>query len=257
MKKFFVSASLPVVLTILLFVLGCFYLLCDLFGYMFFPFNIYITNLILAAVIIFLTVRTFRNKKEKTKATTICCMALPPISIFFLYFKMEATNYREAHMLPFFVLGCITLICSMALFLTSGQGGSISLIFANGQRNGIKIGLGIVYVIVQIPFMLLLILLLLASNFVAVTVVTSEMSPNSVYLAEVISNDEGALGGSTHVKIWQQNCNINLLIGKLKKDPKRIYTGRWGDAFGMSLRWETDDILYIDNVRYEIKPDTP
>jgi hypothetical protein len=90
------------------------------------------------------------------------------------------------------------------------------------------------------------------SDFGKNTVIRAEMSPNSIYLAEVIDNDQGALGGATLVNVTKQNRNVYLLIGDLKKDAKEVYYGRWGESFEMTLRWETDNILYINENRYII-----
>ena len=79
------------------------------------------------------------------------------------------------------------------------------------------------------------------------------MSPNSVYIAEIIDSNQGALGGATLVSVTRQNRNISILIGELKKDSKVVYSGRWGEFETMTLRWETDEILYINENRYEIR----
>ena len=75
-------------------------------------------------------------------------------------------------------------------------------------------------------------------------VIKSEMSPNSVYLAEVIDADAGATGGSTLVKITRQ---------KYFRKSRIIYRGRWGEGERITLRWETDEILYINENKYVIK----
>ena len=96
-------------------------------------------------------------------------------------------------------------------------------------------------------------IMIVFSDFGGNKVVTSALSPNAKYLAEVISMDSGALGGDTVVNVTRQNYDINLFIGELKKDSKRIYHGKWGEFYDMTLRWETDEILFINEKRYLIE----
>jgi hypothetical protein len=80
-----------------------------------------------------------------------------------------------------------------------------------------------------------------------------ELSPNLIFLAEIIDSDAGALGGSTHVYVTRLNSDVNLFIGMLKKDRQRIYRGEWGEFEKMTLRWEGDKILYINEKQYFVK----
>ena len=116
----------------------------------------------------------------------------------------------------------------------------------------IRIGLWIIYTIILTFIFLLFFIALIISDFGKNTVIRTEMSPNSIYLVEVIYNDQGALGGATLVNVTRQNRDLYLIIGSIKKDAERIYAGRGSDSFGMTLRWETDNVLYINENRYVI-----
>ena len=74
------------------------------------------------------------------------------------------------------------------------------------------------------------------------TVMESKMSPNSVYLAEVIAADYGVMHGAMLVRVTRQNHPRNS---------REIYRGNW-DAL-ITLRWETDEILYINENKYVIR----
>jgi hypothetical protein len=78
------------------------------------------------------------------------------------------------------------------------------------------------------------------------------MSPNSLYLAEVIDVNGGvdASDGSRAAQVTRQGRNIYFFIGALIKSPQTIYNGynvKW------TLRWETDEILYFGDNKYVIK----
>jgi hypothetical protein len=243
----------PVSLALFLLVLLFFYLSIKILGYTFIPLNGLAANIFTAGIIIWLTINGMKNRSEKPKATAVFAAILPLISLIYLAFKSVSSDISgESHGLFYVYLtgkstliyvihACITLACSMIVF------------FSCGRRITVKIGLGIIYSIIMLFVCFLFFVMLIFSDFGKNTVIKSEMSPNSIYLAEVIDNDQGALGGATLVNITQQNRDINLLIGKLKKNPKQIYYGRWGESFEMNLRWETDEILYINEKRYLVE----
>jgi len=232
----------PVVLALFLLLLGCFYLFSKLFGYTFVSAYGLVLNIFSAAIIITLTVFGIIYRNEKTKLSAILSALLPLIAIFFIVSKDVASNDggTYTHIIFIIIHTCVTLICSLMV------------LFACGKGIAVKIVLGIIYIILFIPIFFVLLIMLFMWDFGQETVVKSAMSPNAVYLAEIVDSDQGALGGNTTVNVTQQGCDINLLIGQLKKDPKTIYVGRWGEFETMALRWETDEILYINGVRYII-----
>jgi len=127
------------------------------------------------------------------------------------------------------------------------------LFFSLVRNKSVKTRLGITYIVILSLISFIFLTGFLFSGLSQNTVVKSVISPNSAYLAEVIDNDQGALGGSTLVTVTQINKTLNLLIGELKKNPTRIYYGSWGEFDGMVIRWETDTTLYINGNKYEIK----
>ena len=78
------------------------------------------------------------------------------------------------------------------------------------------------------------------------------MSPNNIYLAEEIYSDQGALGGDLYVRITQQKRDIYLFIGELRKNPKLTISREEYRLGPGILRWDTDEVLYIDDDRYVI-----
>ena len=208
-------------------------------------------NILSASVIIWLTINGVQNRSYKTKSSVILSAVLPLIAITCLVLKSVSFEVSiESHGLysiysltekSTLVHACITLICSMVLFFSCGRGKMI------------RISLGIIYSISVLFLFFIFIIAFLFSDFGENKVVKSVVSPNDKFIAEVISIDQGALGGDTVVNVTRKHCDINFFIGKLKKDPKRIYHGRWGEFYDMTLRWETDALLYINDTKYDIK----
>ena len=244
-------SSIP--LAIFLLLLSGFYILIKLFKYSvaFIPPIGLIINAFSAGIIIWLTINGVRYRNEKTKASVVFSALLPLIALTYIVIKSVSFEVSiESHGLysiysltekSTIVHACITLICSMVLFFSCGRG------------KVTRISMGIFYSVGILFLCFMFYIALLFSDFGENKVVTSVASPNDKYLAEIVSIDQGALGGDTVVNITRQHRDINFLIGKLKKDPKRIYHGRWGEFYDMVLRWETDNILYINDIRYYIK----
>jgi hypothetical protein len=237
----------PATMAMYLLSIGFIYLLIKLLGYSFVPNNMTMFDRISFIIIVLVTINVIsnRNEKAKTEMANVCVKLLPLIAIFFVVAKAEVSGL---HILSYNA----ALICSMIIFYSCAQG--IIL----------KIVLSVLYFVsLALLYFFLLIALLLTSDeiprdddsgggFVSTTVVKSSMSPNSVYLAELIDGDAGATGGGTVVKITPLKGDINILFGVLKKDWQIIYRGRWGE-FNTNLRWETDEILYINEKKYVIK----
>lgn len=133
-----------------------------------------------------------------------------------------------------------TYLCTLAIF------------FSYGHERLEKFILGIIYSLLSAPIILITLFSITFGNFSNKTVVKSEMSPNSVYLAEIIDNDQGALGGRTYVTVTRPYRDLNILIGILKKRRMVIYSGEWVEFKGMTLKWKTDETLYINEKAYKI-----
>ena len=67
----------------------------------------------------------------------------------------------------------------------------------------------------------------------------------------MISDSEGALGGSTRVKVYKNN-DIDFLILEIRKPKKDIYVGNWGALSRVEMHWQTDDVLIINDVEYDM-----
>ncbi|MCK9478957.1 MAG: hypothetical protein M0R40_05580 [Firmicutes bacterium] len=230
-----------VALAVFLLAAGGFYLLTMLLEYTFVPFNTAMLNGSITVLILAFTFGGIRNRNEKIKLSNGFSMFLPLIAIFFVITKRTAVGTKEINTHLYITQSYLALICSMLMFLSSKV------------AKAVKFGLGLVYSFLFMMIFFILFISIFFFDFGSNTVVKSELSPNSIYLVEIIDNSQGALGGNTFVNVTRQSQNINLFVGELKKSPERIYTGRWGEFETMTLRWETDEILYINEKKYVIQ----
>ena len=191
------------------------------FAFIFYP------SIILSAIIIFLTVACVKKGTlEKI------CRFLPALSIAFILLNRAGING-----FAFFVLAVVTSACSLTLLLKEVK------------CKPTKTILGLFYLTLILPIMLVVILLLLPRPFRHNEVVQSAVSPNGRYKAEIWLNGQGALGGRTWIYMARQPDNINLFLVELhRRYPARvrIYDGRWGEFYDMTLYWEADNLLFVD-----------
>ena len=80
------------------------------------------------------------------------------------------------------------------------------------------------------------------------TVVQSIQSPDGVYYAQVIDNDQGGLGGGTFVDVYKKGTDLYFF--NIAKRPQRIYNGDWGEFMDMQIYWKDDSRLVINSVEY-------
>lgn len=84
------------------------------------------------------------------------------------------------------------------------------------------------------------------------TVVQTIPSPSGERYAQVISSDQGALGGDTFVDVYKKS-NLNIVLFKIEKGPQRVYCGEWYEFESIQVLWQDDTHLIINSVAYEIQ----
>lgn len=100
---------------------------------------------------------------------------------------------------------------------------------------------------------LLLSMFFLFFSFGRVTVVRTVPSPEGTYYAELIDDDQGALGGNTLVKVYDTRKRLDLHFLSVYKNPQQVYWGRWGEFEDMKLEWESEQVLLINGRSYEVE----
>ena len=103
-----------------------------------------------------------------------------------------------------------------------------------------------------LPFLFFTFVLSIFGGITQDTIFKSVESPNGIYCAEVIDNNQGALGGNTYVEV-RENKGINAFIFNTSKKSQTIYRGRWGEFETMEIYWKNDNCLVINFVEYTIE----
>ena len=104
----------------------------------------------------------------------------------------------------------------------------------------------------MIPAAYMTFLILLFGNIGCTTVVQSAVSPDGAYYAELIDDDQGALGGNTEVLVRDNWCFDGLFFN-VTEQFSVIYHGKWGEFKDMTIRWKDDRCLLINEKEYPIE----
>ena len=93
---------------------------------------------------------------------------------------------------------------------------------------------------------------LLVGGLSSEEVVQSLESPNGEYYAEVIANNQGALGGSTIVKVYR-DTKMGFILFEFKDIPQKVYVGEWGEIYDIDVSWKDSNCLLINSREYMVK----
>lgn len=141
-----------------------------------------------------------------------------------------------------FVLTLIWSALGFVLMLVYGKQGAWNICMGGGA------------LLLLIPAIGLLGLLTLFSLFPIgqTTVIQTLPSPEGTHYAELIDDDQGALGGATVVNVYTPSAKIDLFFLQISKDPQQVYYGDWGKFENMKLEWESETVLLINGAPHEI-----
>lgn len=182
-----------------------------------------------AAAVLSCTVKTPVNKA----VAGLACFTLPLAIINGCYYVLNDSWQ---------VSGLFTLVCGVCMII---------VLAAKAKPLVLKIVTGIISVIPCLLFLVLFFANVLFGDFSYNTVEKSVNSPNNTYIAEVVSSDQGALGGDTYVKV-KSNKEINLLIAKFSDEDKTVYSGSLSAAEGMEISWKDENTLIVNGTEYYI-----
>ena len=240
MTKFQKSKKAFAGLTCLLFVLTVLYptgvFLSACFGYQFEPvsftaFAVLIAVLSVCSVALDLTFRI----RQVAKATQILWAIITPLSLVNAVFLILGYSRN-------WIIASALLSAGCCFFLAVEHGKPLVLKIVALALTGLMV----------LPIGYLSFFAMLLVNFVKNTVVKTVESPSGKYYAQVIDSDQGALGGDTQVKVYE-NKNINLLLFKIEKKPQSVYFGDWGEFRTMQIYWAGEGCLIINSVSHYIE----
>ena len=127
------------------------------------------------------------------------------------------------------------------------------ILFRRAVPKGVKKVLTLIVTVLMIVLLVLSCPLdLFAETMGYVRTVQEADSPDGTYTADLIDSNDGALGGDTLVKVYDNAQTVNLLFGRFTPEPKLIYRGDWGEFDEIELSWEDDHTLDFDGRRYII-----
>ena len=111
--------------------------------------------------------------------------------------------------------------------------------------------------LLKIPFYVLagfltlpILLFLPFIGFGARSSLACELSPDAVYCAEVIDDDQGALGGATDLIVYRKDKSFSVGSFEFRKSQKKIHSGHCGEF--ESLSWLDSKHLSMNGKTYEI-----
>lgn len=123
---------------------------------------------------------------------------------------------------------------------------TIPVVDRAARSTGLKIAFFVLAGLLAIPILLMLPWI----GFGSRTVLASEVSPNSIYAAEVIDSNEGALGGATQLLVYRNDKSFSMGPFSFRKAQKEIHSGPWGEY--ESLSWIDGETLSLNGRIYHI-----
>lgn len=127
---------------------------------------------------------------------------------------------------------------------------SAIIMIKNVRTLGAKLAASLPSVLILLPTLLFMLFLPFAWGHR--TTMRTITSPDRNYRAEVINVDEGALGGATIVEVYDLRKQFDGIVFLFQKKPQIVYDGDWGKFKTMKLEWESEQVLMINGVSYEI-----
>lgn len=199
-----------------------------------------ISNLFTITMIIALTIKEYKEKESPhNKFYDAAYAFVPLIAVMYVVIKRNATSTPA---LFYYVLVLVALTCSVIVFLLRVEKSPLKFIL--GILHGFVVGTIALFMFTMSFFAVLDAFSLAVRNIDEVSM--AKLSPNGIYLLEVIRGSQGALGGHTSVSITKQDREINLLIGKIKPRPVIIHFGGWSEYYHIEgFSWDGDNTLFM------------
>lgn len=178
------------------------------------------------------------------------------------YYKLELSEGTKIFTAVFLLISVISaggygtlladwnysFVCFVLLALVSVVSAAV-VMFHEVPERGVKIGFTITTLVAGAVVWLFLFLSLFLGDFGVTRVMYSKQSPGGKYVAEVIDDDQGALGGYTIVKMRRKE-SFSFLIGRVYKTPVTLCYRGWGLWDEIEFDWVDEDTLMVDGKEY-------
>ena len=187
------------------------------------------------AISLVLTVLLCLYKPPGGKIHVLFAAFLGPLSVINGLYSLVLSDWQWT---PVFVFVCCA--CSLALVILRVRPAALKAVIA--ALSGLA----------SLSLLFIAFFLMLFRGFGTETVIRSVPSPRGAYTAEVVDDDQGALGGNTLVRV-KENGGIDLGIGRFAKPPVTLYTGKWGEGDALTVSWQGEDTLVIQGVEYVVR----
>lgn len=206
------------------------------FGYTFEVFN-YSFFAILAAITGVKAVLEKNSEEEfpTSKLDVMFSIVCAPLSLITCLFYLAKSR--------FFIVVLSMIVCIGCSFY-------ITIVY--GRPKIVKVIISICSAILLIPFGFILFVSLVFGSIGKNTVVQTIHSPDESRYVEVVDSDQGALGGNTLFDVYEKD-GIDAFIFGIKKNPKQIYRGAWGEFKDMQIAWKNDTTVIINGVEYDVE----
>lgn len=102
-----------------------------------------------------------------------------------------------------------------------------------------------------VPVCIVIFFAVLFGDFGEVRMIETVESPSGALCAQVIEDDQGALGGATYVRV-RKNWQLKLYVLQITPKSETVYRGDWHEHAHIKVAWKNDQQLIINGVEYPI-----
>ncbi|MBP3602613.1 MAG: hypothetical protein J6J79_00530 [Lachnospiraceae bacterium] len=191
--------------------------------------------LVVLELVIFAGIKYYKVELgELTKIFTVVFLLVSVVSVGCYGTLLKKWDYSSV----VFILLVATSVISAAVVMFHELPGKV-----------VKIAFAITTLVVGAVVWLFLFMSLFFGNIADAKVMYSRESPEGKYIAEVIDDDQGALGGYTIVQVKRKE-SFSFFLGRIYKDPVFLCRKGWGKWDKIEFEWVDEDTLLIDGTEY-------
>lgn len=187
-----------------------------------------------------LSIPLFKAGKKTGTAARVMLCALPFSALVSMAAYIES-GYGSEPLWNFLIL----------LIMAACFGLSVFLVVFCCRKNAVKLPCCLATGVPALVLAFIGLIGVFAAGFGEDTVVETKESPDGSLIAELIDDDQGALGGNTLVYV-RRNSGCDLGVVRLRAKAHEVYCGRWGEFYDMALEWKDSETLWINGKEYKV-----